>query len=598
MNKCNICNKLTKNKVYCSFECRDEGRKIQTYETRKCSTCNCDIFVRKKSKTKYCSLKCSSNNKEANHKRNINAIKTNVERYGVEYAMKSADIKNRLKDSILEKYGVEYTFQSEEVKDKIKKTISERYGVDYPQQSNQIKEKTKKTVDLKYGGFTYNSKELTDTVKNTMIERYGVDSALKSEDLKNKVKKTNIERYGVEWGLSNDMIRDKIKKTINDKYGDEFENISQVPEFRDKINNSLRSVYYEKVKSRIPSNIAPLFDESDFDGVGYYDKLHSFYCNDCQTEFQDYLYAGHIPICRTCNPVIPNSSKIEEEIFNFIKSLGISAVQRIRSIIPPKELDIYIPEKQIAIEFNGLIWHSERFGNKPKTYHIEKTKLCEEKGIHLIHILEDEWLNKQNIVKYRLKNILGVTDKSIYARNCEIIEISIKDANRFLNEYHIQSEGKSSIRYGAFYNNELVAVMTFGKPRLALGNKIKSDNVYEMVRFCIGSINVVGIADRLFKTFIKKYKPMKVISYADRRWTSKNNVYDKLGFKLVSDGSPNYWYFKKSDIDRYHRFNFRKDVLNKKLQIFNSDLTEWENMQLNGYDRIWDCGSLKYEWTD
>jgi hypothetical protein len=140
--------------------------------------------------------------------------------------------------------------------------------------------------------------------------------------------------------------------------------------------------------------------------------------------------------------------------------------------------------------------------------------------------------------------------------------------------------------------------MTFGKLRKALGNKNNDDiNYYEMYRFCIGDKGVVGIAGKLFQYFVKKYNPIKIFSYVDRRFSNSNKCYlNNIGFKLVSKTVPGYWYFDKSFV-RVHRFNFRKDQLSKKLTTFDPILTEWENMQLNGYDRIWDCGNLKYEWS-
>ena len=166
--------------------------------------------------------------------------------------------------------------------------------------------------------------------------------------------------------------------------------------------------------------------------------------------------------------------------------------------------------------------------------------------------------------------------------------------------YHIQGICQSSIQLGAYYNNNLVSVMTFGKQRRIMGfknNNNNNNNNYELLRFAT-SQNVVGIGGKLLSYFIKNYDPKKIISYADKRWThSTNNVYEKIGFKKINNGTPNYWYIHKKNFQRrYHRFSFRKTELNKKLQTFDPTLTEWENMQLNGYDRIWDCGSLKYEW--
>jgi hypothetical protein len=223
--------------------------------------------------------------------------------------------------------------------------------------------------------------------------------------------------------------------------------------------------------------------------------------------------------------------------------------------------------------------------------------MCENNGIKLIHIFEDEWISKQEIIKNKLKHIIGATDNNkIYARNCKIDVIKSDICNKFLDKYHIQGADKSLIRLGAFYNDELVAVMTFGKLRLALGNKHRYGNKYEMYRFCSYNTTVIGIGGKLFNYFINNYEADTVISYADMRWSNSSSFYSKIGFELIGKTLPNYWYVDKNYSHRYYRFNFRKDVLKNKLINFNINLTEWQNMQLNGYDRIWDCGSLKFEW--
>jgi len=134
--------------------------------------------------------------------------------------------------------------------------------------------------------------------------------------------------------------------------------------------------------------------------------------------------------------------------------------------------------------------------------------------------------------------------------------------------------------------------MTFGKRRISLGKKLTEEGEYELMRYAT-SVSVIGGAGKLLSYFIKNYNPVKIISYADRRW-SRGNLYEKLGFNKTGETPVNYWYFKNGYFIRNHRFNFRKNVLNEKLETFNSSLTEWENMQLAGYNRIWDCGSVKF----
>jgi len=288
--------------------------------------------------------------------------------------------------------------------------------------------------------------------------------------------------------------------------------------------------------------------------------------------------------CPSCSKSI---SKQEIELKEYLHSLNLYLKYNVRSIIFPQELDIYLPSKKIAIEYCGLYWHSENNG-KDKFYHLNKLEKCLNKDLQLLTLFEDEWVNKREIVKQRLKHILGFNKKKIYARNCYITEINTKTARCFIEKIHIQGYTSCRIKIGAYYNYELVAVMTFSKPSLSKGRKDQQSNIWELSRFCT-SKTVVGIASRLLKYFQRNFEWEEIFSFADRRW-SIGNVYEKIGFEKIGYTKPNYWYFKRNNTDgtrRYHRFNFRRDKLEGKG-------TEWEIMQRNGWDRIWDCGNIKY----
>jgi hypothetical protein len=290
--------------------------------------------------------------------------------------------------------------------------------------------------------------------------------------------------------------------------------------------------------------------------------------------------AGH-----GCNKCTSSVSSDENQINDFILSLGFDTICSSMSIIKPYQLDIFIPSKNIAIEYDGLYWHSEKFMDK--NYHLDKTIACEKEGIKLIHIFEDEWLNKQDIVKSRLKNILGLTHNKIYARKCVIKNVDAKQSKFFLEKNHLQSNVNSKIRLGLYYNDELVSLMTFGKPRLGIGKKYDG---YELTRFSnkLDTI-VIGAADKLLKYFIKNYNPKEIISYADRRW-SNGNLYEKLGFIKTHVNKPSYSYIIGKN--RFHRFNFRKQKLK---ETNNSNMTEHEIMLKRNIYRIYDCGTITYK---
>jgi len=288
--------------------------------------------------------------------------------------------------------------------------------------------------------------------------------------------------------------------------------------------------------------------------------------------------------CPCCND---GMSKAEKEIAEFITNLGIDIQLKNRGIIKPLELDIVIPSKNIAIEYDGLYYHGTKKGKKDKNYHLNKLKMCNEAGYRLITLFEDEWVTRKEIVIDRLKHIL-THEKAVYARKCVIVEITPKMAKEFIDKHHIQGYTQCAIKLGAYYNNELVSVMTFAKGNISKGASHKI-NVWELSRFCT-SCSVVGIAGKLLKYFEQNYTWTEIYSYADLRW-SEGDVYKQIGFELVGTTNPNYWYFK-DNTKRWHRFNFRKDRI--KHLATREGMTEWDIMQEQGYDRIWDCGNMKF----
>jgi hypothetical protein len=257
-----------------------------------------------------------------------------------------------------------------------------------------------------------------------------------------------------------------------------------------------------------------------------------------------------------------------------------------------KEIDIFIPELNIGIEYDGLKWHSDEYKNN--SYHLNKTKECSKLGIRLIHIFEDEWVNKSEIVKSILCNLINKTPNKIYARTCEIREIGTKEKNDFLNKSHIQGTVSTAINIGLYYNNELVSLMCIGKPRVNLGRKTHEEGEYELLRFCNKPYtSVVGAASKLFKYFIKKYNPTLITSYCDYRW-SIGNMYETLGFTLSHYSQPNYFYIIGNN--RKNRFKYRKSELIK--EGFDPEKSEKEIMEEKGIHRIYDCGSLVYIWKN
>ena len=288
--------------------------------------------------------------------------------------------------------------------------------------------------------------------------------------------------------------------------------------------------------------------------------------------------------CRKCGN---NLSKKENDISENIKGCGVNVEQGNRKILNGKEIDIYFPEYNIGIEYDGLYWHSDEF--KDKNYHLLKTNECLKSGVNLIHIFDDEYNFHKDIVLSKIKHLLHIDNdlKKINARQCIIREISNETALKFLEKNHIQGFSKSTVYLGCFYEENLIGVMTFIKGK---------DRYWELNRFA-SDINYIcrGVAGKLLSYFKKHYEWDYIKSFADKRWVinEDDNLYTKLGFKKDSILKPDYRYCKYDMKERIHKFNFRKERLHKKYG-FPLSMTESEMAKKLGYHKIWDCGLIKY----
>jgi len=305
------------------------------------------------------------------------------------------------------------------------------------------------------------------------------------------------------------------------------------------------------------------------------DKGHNF---EISSDNYNSRICSNIPLCTVCNPIGDSQSIKETDLFEFISCYYDGEI--IQSYRDGLEIDIYLPELKIGFEFNGLFWHSDKF--KEKNYHLDKTNYFKEKGIRIIHIWEDDWESKRSIIKSQIKYILGKTKRKIFARKCHIKDL--KNVSFFLRDNHIQGVDRSNIKIGLFQKDELVSVMTFNK--LEGRNKMK-DGSWNISRFCNKlDTNVVGGASKILNWFIKNYNPKRLLSYADKDW-STGDLYKKLGFEKVSESKPDYKYVVKSS--RKNKQSFTKSKLGIK------EVTEYQHMSNLGYYRIWDCGKIKFE---
>jgi hypothetical protein len=478
----------------------------------------------------FCSMKCSHGSNQTKERRKS----TIVNSYGVEYITQSKDFREKVKNTNIEKYGVESTLSDFNTKEKIKKTNTDRYGVENPFASTDIQKK----------------------IKITNLERYGVENPNQNEEIKQKSVITNLVRYGTNHSSQNLKIKNKLKYTNKVMYDGHPMQVH----ISKKSKKLLKDVNWLKHQHHV--NKLTITEIADM--LGIYDTTLNSYFKKYNIETKHYFTS--IPEKKLCALLITQNLYYE---------------QNTRTIIHPYELDIYIPDQKLAIEYCGLYWHSEE--HKPDNYHRMKYEKCKALGIRLITLFEDEWLEHENIVKGKLLHILGKSySRKIFARKTTAADITRQDKSNFFDQYHIQGNGPSSINIGLKHDNEIVAVMGFIK---------NNDNSFTLNRYAT-SCNVVGGFSKLLKYFEKEYNSPKIISFADLRW-SEGDLYYNNGFIMDKKLRPDY-YWTDGRHGRHHKFNFRHSGMKTKLKNYDPALSETDNMHAHGFFKIYDCGKLRF----
>lgn len=422
-----------------------------------------------------------------------------------------------------------------------------------------------------------------EKIKTTMLERHGVTNAYLLPDVKaraqanshaesavKKMMATKLERYGYEAPWQDPEIHAKAMtaqaKTIDER-------VKTFHETLDKFEEENGCTRFAKLVERYGRGW-PYFKKEL--GLTILKKdQYTYILNSDIWKIEKYVSES-----------IGHSSIAEKQIAQFIKdAYNGEVVENSRQVIKPRELDIYIPEKKLAIEFNGDYWHSVDAGT-PKLYHLEKTKMCEEAGIRLIHISELEWAEKRERCESLIKSALGIYERRIYARSCNVREVSSDEARAFLDANHMQGSVRSSFRLGLYEGDELVQLICIGKSRFKQGE-------VELLRMCSKlGVQVVGGFSKLMA-----HQPYdELASYVDR---SKFNgaAYAASGWELIGETPPSYRYWRVGLHEYVSRFEAQKHELAKLLgDAFNPALTERENMEAAGYARIYDCGNLKMRW--
>ena len=437
------------------------------------------------------------------------------------------------------------------------------------------------------------AKELhTANRKSGMMKKYGCENPMQSNNIKHHFKNVIFEKYGVENISQISEVKRRKEQTSLKKNGAPY--LIAAPEFRKVTKEKLKERYNVSHPSQMKysentKNI--LFDSNNLENflLEYgFTKGHQILGISLDT-----LYRAHDALGLKVSK--RNSSSYESEIENWLRNNNVNFEQSTRKVIPPFELDFYLPDHKLAIEFDGLYWHSEANG-KDKNYHLNKTLLCEEKGIRLVHIFEDEWVHKKGVCLDILSRILTLNQTKIMARKCNIRVLTNRECKEFENTNHLQGYVSASVNLGLEFNGELVQLLTFKKSRY--NRKVEWEIIRQVNRI---GFQITGGLQKLWTFFMKNYSPNSIVSYCDRRWF-QGESYTKLKFVLEHITSPQYWYVKPNALLRMHRMSFQKKkciVLAsalEKLEIL-QEMTESEiTRDILQLDRIWDCGQQTWIW--
>lgn len=488
---------------------------------------------------------------------------TNLQKYSVENAMQNEKIKEKAKQTNLERYGVEWTLQSENVKDKARQTNLEKYGVEYVSQSSEIIEKIRQT-NLKCRGVDWVSKD--EAVKQKKIEtsrrNYGVDCHLQAEAIKKQIAQTNLKKYGNVCSLHGEEVREKVIATMKERYG--CENPSQSPEIKKKLTRSNRINWREwNIKRLLENHVEVLASKEEYVSSGKI-RCKCLLCGrEFETEGRNYTDIA----CPDCNSGKEGItwSRPEKEIAAFIRNAfpGLEVLENVRSIIYPQELDIYVPDADLAIEFNGTYWHSDVF--KDEMYHLNKSFKCLDRGIRLIHIFEWEW----DLCQDGIKNlIVGALNARL---NCEL--------NENVEKYEIKPASYEECH--DFVSKNGIADMP---EKMACSRKIVIDEVIAGIAAwndgCLECLCLDGsrkFDEDALKRLLCSYVGDSFIYSCDLAKESVD-AFCKIGFVVKEQLQPKSIYIKGNDVEYDNCFND-------------------DEMKNNGWYHLYDCGTIILQWN-
>lgn len=564
-------------------------------------------------------------------------VATNLQRFGTERPMQNADVQEKAKATNREKHGYDWysltdemrkkladKWANDEYKQRVRESIAnsnlEKYGYTCILAVPEIREKAHDTYEAKTGyREPFANPEVRKKSEATLLKHYGVKNPLQHEGIHQAAKNTCLEKYGYENPMQSEVVKDKTRATCLARYGNtcflQSDLGKQLTEYAFKQKYDSRwfsqSKQWKLDRMLDPSNIDNLmkfredpkhFIESEFTEMPTIRQLAE------RVGISD-TSVGQILIENNLQDSVAYVySYMENEVYNVLLSIDstLNIERNTHRVITPYELDLYLPDYKLGVECNPTATHNSSInafgGDEPPlkyNYHQMKTQLCEDKGIFLFHIFGSEWTYSREIIVSMLRNLLGKNINKVYARQCQVKEVSAADCATFLNANHRQGNTNSPIRLGLFYNDELVSVMTFGKMRQSIGTDASDlSDCWELVRFCNKlNTSVVGGASKLFTYFVKQYQPSRIRSFSDRAHT-RGNLYKQLGFTEVRKSDPGYvWVDSRTDIS-YHRYSAQKQNIKQFLHEDDIDLNRSEKqiMEEHGFLQVFDSGTILWEY--
>lgn len=513
----------------------------------------------------------------------VGVSKATISRWVTQFGVSAPNQKNS--EPLNELYK-DYQWLEEKLKTYKIKEIGEMCGVSKQQISKWAKKlglkvkykKPDRTVNANYADYEWLSEQVKSKTFTQIANECGVSQGL-------------ISRYAKRFGIvaSYNKIDENIKSVFDDR--DALLNIYNTMSTSEVVSEygCSSTFYYSKLKEHWLDFTKTQIDEGVREKLDDFEWINEQYKNKSTEVIASSLGVTGKTVCTALKKhnidftYSKRETKGSQDITKILDGLGVKYRVNVRDVIPPKEIDIYVPSHNLCIEFNGTYWHSDVY--KHKNYHQNKTLDTIDRGLRLIHVWEHDWNcdKKRNIIINRIKHHLFGIDR-VFARKCKVLKITSTQSKAFHDSTHIQGGKYSGTNFGLFHDGELVAVLSLSKSK-------NRDHEYEIDRYST-SRNVVGGFSKLLKAFTTSNEWDVIHTFASLDYGT-GNMYRQCGFTMTGITSPNYLYYKNGTT--LSRYQCMKSKLPKLLDVYDESLSEYENMVVNKYIRIFDSGSMKYE---